>query len=517
MTGRFYSAHRIRASMVAFAIGKGISAPLSFLLILLLAAMMSRTEYASYIATVAVLEIGFVLGTLGIDWVTQTVIAGIRVRGNAAQLRHAVLLLGVLPTVPYLFLAGALWQFAPQLSSALGGVATVEVLRLYAVVLAIEGPTRMLRDSLMAVLLLQRTAQVSQVLRVLVTFSIVAAMALTGTPIEALDVARAEILAASVSLVAAVAAVAWFLWSERPRRRMTDDIGAWVGWGSVKFASHAYGSLLMMLLVGTDMMTALIARYLGADATAAFGFVVRLVETARRYLPMDMFWGVLRPAAIGRHADSGRDMRGLMRDVNRMVEANLLVVGAGLAVALAVGDGLVSILSKGNVEVPALLLVSLVPVLATHTARRAVELVAYVCHRSADFVRASMVSMLAPPAIAVALLTTGLVHAAPLAVLAVDVLFIGVTMAAMSRAGYPVAFNRERWLRLAAAAAAGGLAGAATQAAVPGAIGTGIAIASGLCVYGLLIMGLRVVNHEDRAWLASILKRRGRGHGRADA
>jgi hypothetical protein len=510
MSGHHYSARRIRASMIAFAIGKGISAPLSFLLILVLAAVMSRTEYASYIATVAVLEISVVLGTLGIEWVTQTVLAGIRVRGNAAQLRHAVLLLGVLPVVPYVFLAGALWQFAPQLSAALGGVATTEVLRLYAVVLAIEGPTRMLRDSLMAVLLLQRTAQVSQVLRVVVTFSIVAGMALAGTPIEAVDVARAEIIAASVAMASAVAAVAWFLWTERPRHWMDDRIGAWVGWRSVKFASHAYGSLLMMLLVGADMMTALVARYLGAEATAAFGFVVRLVETARRYLPMDMFWGVLRPAAIGRYEGNGRDMRVLMRDVNRMVEANLLTVGAGLTLALSAGDGVVNVLSKGNVDVPPLLLLALMPLLATHTLRRAVELVAYTRGRSADFVRASMISLLAPPAIIAALLTTGLVHAAPLAVLVVDVLFISVTMAAMSRAGHAVTFNRERWARLAVAVALGSLAGAAVQALVPGLAGAGIALAVALCVYGVFVLRLRVVDHEDRAWLASMLKRRSR-------
>jgi hypothetical protein len=34
-------------------------------------------------------------------------------------------------------------------------------------------------------------------------------------------------------------------------------------------------------------------------------------------------------------------------------------------------------------------------------------------------------------------------------------------------------------------------------------------------VYGFLVVRLRVVDHEDRAWLASILRQRGRG--RADA
>jgi hypothetical protein len=48
---------------------------------------------------------------------------------------------------------------------------------------------------------------------------------------------------------------------------------------------------------------------------------------------------------------------------------------------------------------------------------------------------------------------------------------------------------------------------------VPGSVGTGIALAVGLCVYGALVAGLRVVDHEDRAWLAAVLKNR--GHGRA--
>lgn len=496
--------------MVAFAVGKGIGAPLSFLLILVLAAAMSRAEYASYIATIAVLEIGVVLGTLGIDWMTQTVLARIRVRGNAAQLRHAVLLLGLLPVFPYLMLAGALWQFAPQLSTMLGGVAGVEVLRLYAVVLAIEGPTRMLRDSLMSVLLLQRTAQVSQVLRTAVTFSLVAAMVLAGIEIEAADVARAEIVAASISLLASVAALVRFLWNERPRRRMDDRIGDWVGVESVRFAGHAYGSMLMMQMVGADMMTMLVARYLGVDATAAFGFVVRLVETGRRFLPMDLFWGVLRPAAIGRHGDSGGDMRTLMQDVNRMVEANLLAVGAGLVVALSIGDDLVHLLSKEAVAVPALLLVSLLPLQASLTVRRGVELVAYVRERSGDFARASTVSLLAPPAIVLALLATGLPHVAPLAVLAVDVLFIAATMNALSRAGHPLAFNLDRWVRLSCAIVVAGLVGTLARAAVPGTVGIGLALGSSLCVFGVLVARLRVVDHEDRAWLATILSSRGR-------
>jgi hypothetical protein len=493
--------------MIAFAIGKSISAPLSFVLILILAAIMSRAEYASYVATIAILEIGIVLGSFGVEWVTQTALAGIRVRGNAAQLRHAVLLLGVLPVTPYLLLAGALWQFAPYLSDGMSGVASVEVLRLYALVLAIEGPTRILRDSLMAALLLQRSAQVSQVLRVLVVFLFVVAASVDGSPINAVDVARAEINAALVSLATVLIAILHFLIVERPLHRMDNSIDQWVGWHSVRFAGHAYGSIVMMLLIGTDVMTALVARYLGVDATAAFGFVVRLVETARRYLPTDMFWGVLRPAAIGRYEDKGRDPSPLLIDCNRMVEANFLVVGIGLSIALAAGDDLVRILARGNVDPPTLLLAALLPILATHSLRRGVELFAYVRGRSALFVRAALTCLIAPIIAAASLSTIGTAHGAPLALLITDSVFIGLAIFGLRRRGEPIAFNVGRWLRLSGAIAAAGALGFVLGATVPGTLGTWFACAVAAVGYAGMVWALRVVDPADRKWAASLLSR----------
>jgi len=509
MTPRPYSSARIRSSLIAFAIGKGISAPLSFVLILVLASAMSRGEYANYVAAIALLEIGIVLGTLGVEWVIQTVVAAVLVRGNAAQLRRAVLTLGALPFVPYTLLAAALWRFAPEVSTALGGVATLEVIRLYALLLALEGPTRILRDALMATMLLQRTAQVSTVLRVGVTFGLAAVPALLGRPVAAADVARAEIAAACVALGAVLVSLAVHLVRQRPRDAMDASIGRWLGWRTLRFAGHAYGSLLMMFLLGTDLMTALVARYMGVDATAAFGFVVRLMETARRHLPMDLFWGVLRPAAIGRYEGNGRDVGLLMRDCHRMVDANLLVVAAGLAVAIAAGDGLVGLLSKGNVHSPALLLALTLPLLASHTVRRTVELVAYARNRSGVFARAALASLAAPPLTALLLARTGTVQAAPLAVLVVDLLFVSLALAGLRAAGEPIRFAPRRWARLAAAVAAGGVAGALVARGVPaGTHGVVAAAAAALAAFGLAVAALGVIGADDRSWLVSLVRTR---------
>jgi hypothetical protein len=116
-----YSGAQIRASLVAYSIGKAISAPLSLLLILLLASVMQRSEYAGYIAATAVLEICVVLGCFGVEWVMQTALAAIRVHGNGLQLRRAVFRLGAVPFLTYGLLGTALWVQAPLVSELLGG------------------------------------------------------------------------------------------------------------------------------------------------------------------------------------------------------------------------------------------------------------------------------------------------------------------------------------------------------------------------------------------------------------
>jgi hypothetical protein len=506
-----FSTSRVRGSMRAFAIGKAISAPLTFLLVLVLAAVMSREEYASYVAAVAVLEIAVVLGTVGLDWVLQTTIAGVVVRGNAAQLVHAMLLLGLLPAVPYVLLAAALWQFAPLIDAAMGGVVTVEVLRLYAAVLLVEGPTRMLRDQMLGALLMQRVCQLAQIVRIVVLFGAVAALAMLDLEVRAATVAHAELAAACASLGVALAGFVVRLRRAWPHGAMSDALGAWLGWRSARFAANAYGSFVLMLPLGTEVMTAIVARYLGADATAAFGFVARLMEIARRYLPMDMFYSVLRPAAIGRY-ESGSDGAGFTRlvtDVDRMVGANLIVVGLGTAVALAAGDALVSLLSRGNVESPALLLPALLALLATHSIRRGVELVAYVVGQSGVFARAALSSLAAPVLMVLVLTGTQQVQLATVAVVLVDLAYSGIAILGLRRAGWPVAFKYRRWLAVASATGLAGAAGALVAAQLPGLAGTVGAIAAALLAFAAACAALGVVDEAERSWVRSLLRSRG--------
>ncbi len=502
-----YSTARIKSSIKAFALGKAISAPLTFLLILLLAAVMPRPEYAAYVAGAAMLEIGIVLGTCGMDWFIQTSLTRINVNGSRRQLRHAIGWLNVIVIVPYLLLATGGWLFSGPLSAAMSGVVSPRVLELYALVLVIEGPTRMLRDQMLSALLRQRAVQVSQIVRTVIVLGGVLAMMAMSHEIDATHIASLEIAASIFALVIAACALIDLVLKQRSRPNASADLSAWFNRRSYRLAASAYGSFLLMMLTGTELTTALVARYLGADATAAFGFVCKLMETSRKYLPMDMFYGVLRPATIGRYEGAGRDFKVLMGDVNRMLDANLIVLAAGLTVAMAAGDMIVGLLSNHNVVSPPWLFATLLLLLIGHSVRRGIELLCYTAGQSGAYLRGAFSCLLIPPMLITLMPLVGHPHVAPLIVCVVDVIFVAIVIHALRSAGLPVHLDLSRWARLTLsmllAGALGWLAGQAlpAPAALPAAI-----VLSTLLFCGL-VYGLKVVDVQDLNWARSLTRR----------
>lgn len=506
-SGGRYSNSRIKSSIKAFALGKAVSAPLTFLLILVLAAVMPRAEYASYVAATAALEIGIIAGMLGMDWFIQTALTRINVGGSRPQLRRAILLMIGISTLPYLLLGAAGWLLADALSSALSGVVSPQVLRIYAVVLMVEGPTRMMRDQMLSALLKQRAVQVSQILRTAVLLGGVSIMLFFDHPITAVQAATFELVAAIVAATVAICALAEVLLALPSRPGVREDLGAWFNPASYRLAASAYGSFMLMLMTGTEVTTALIARYLGVDATAAFGFVARLMETSKKYLPMDMFYGVVRPATIGRYESAGRDFKLLMADVNRMLDANLVVLGLGLAVAIGAGDSLVSVMSNHNVDPPRWLFAVLLLLLIGHSVRRGIELLCYTVGSSTIYLRGAFSCLLIPPLLVVLLPSVGVPHVAALAVCVVDVIFVGIVVAGLRKAGMPVRFGLGRWLRLLLCTALAGGLGWSIGTHWPGMLGMVASILATVLAYPLLVFATRTYRGEDLEWTRSLIRR----------
>lgn len=502
-----YSNSRIKSSIKAFALGKAVSAPLTFLLILVLAAVMPRTEYAAYVAATAALEIGVIAGMLGMDWFIQTALTRINVGGSRGQLKRAMLLMVLFSSLPYLILGALGWWFSDALSAALSGVVPPQVLKLYAVVLMIEGPTRMMRDQMLSALLKQRAVQVSQILRTAILLGGVGLMTLSGQPITATQVAIFELVAAIVAMTVAVCALVEILLGLQTQPGAREELGAWFNPSSYRLAASAYGSFMLMLMTGTEVTTALIARYLGADATAAFGFVARLMETSKKYLPMDMFYGVVRPATIGRYESAGRDFKLLMADVNRMLDANLVVLGLGLAIAIGAGDSLVRVMSNHNVEPPLWLFATLLLLLIGHSVRRGIELLCYTVGSSTTYLRGALSCLLIPPLLVTLLPLLGVPHVAALCVCVVDVIFVGIVVAGLRKSGMPVRFDLSRWLRLLICTVAAGALGWWVTEHWSGTVGMVASILVTVLAYPVLVFVTRTYRGEDLEWTRSLIRR----------
>ncbi|MEZ5728841.1 MAG: hypothetical protein R3E48_13075 [Burkholderiaceae bacterium] len=291
MTGAdAYSISRIRRSIKAFAIGKVASATATFALLFALAAIMTQLEYASYIGATAVVDLGLSVGSLGLQWVANTTVPRIRVGGTVTQLKRAILALAAVQSLPYMLIGLVVYMVAPTISGLLGGVSGAEAIAMYGIVLAVEGLSRLFREQMLALLLLQGITQLVQLLRMLVVLAAVWAVHAGGTDVTAVHVAQAEIFAsASTGLIAAAV-----LWAQLAKLPSTPgeraDLSEWINVReSAKLAINAHGSFLLLMAFSTEVITTLVARLLGAEATALFGFASRLLNQVRKYLPSG-FW-----------------------------------------------------------------------------------------------------------------------------------------------------------------------------------------------------------------------------------
>ena len=497
MSNSTYSNRNIRDSLRAFALGKVLTAPGSILLVFLYATFMAREQYAAYVAATAVLEVSMSLGTCGIDWLTQTVIPSIRVKGTNAQLRAAVRRLIGLQVIPYCLLGIGILVLAPWLSRMLSGVVPAEVLRIYGVVVAVEGVSRLLRDQILGALMMQRMVQLLQIFRLVLMLGGLCALHFLGPGVTAWHVAFLELSASVGTVLIAGVALAHHLRSAAGVPGDDRNIGAWFGRGSVRFAFNAYCSFLLSICIGTELATGLVARYLGADATAQFGFATRLVEQVRRFLPLDLVWVVIRPALIGRFERQGRNFAVLSNDVGLILRANLLLLGIAAVVFIGAGSELVLVFTHGNIHLMPFLLASLLPLVLGHTLRRSLELMTYLIGRSNLFLYGSLATIAAPLLLLTYLDVFKSLYLVGVAIGVAELLCSVIVFAGLARSGHPVQVTPSVWLKLIGIVLACGAVGMFSVRQIPGPAGVVSAVVAAVALYLAGIVIGRIVSRTD--------------------
>ena len=437
--GGHYSLRNIRRSAGHFLLGKAGSAALTFTAFALTARLLGTGQYGTYAALLAAVELALSLSTLGMDWATGRFLPEYRVRAGRAQLARFVAATGGLQAGVLLLAALGLALGAEALAARVG-LADAVLLQLYAAVLATEGIARVLRDQMLGLLLAQRAAQVATVARGAVLVALLlAAPLLDGVAASALRYAVvAELAAAGAGLLLGAAALVRIVRHHAPDPAPAGT-PAWQppSWRRVAaIARDAYASMLLLIPAGGAVLTLTLGAIAGAQAAGAFGFVRGLTEQVRRFLPIELFLGLIRPGIVSRYAQH-RDFAALNRQIALVFAVSVLAALPVLALLMAQAPLVARFIGGASFAEagPLLAVWSVSLLLFTH--RRALEVVANTAERSAACIVGSAVLALSPLAMAALLWAGAPVPVALAAPLLADLGFSGVVAWLLHRASLP--------------------------------------------------------------------------------
>lgn len=437
--GGHYSLRNIRRSAGHFLLGKAGSAALTFTAFALTARLLGTSAYGTYASLLAAVELGLSLSTLGMDWATGRFLPEYRVRASRPQLARFIAATGGLQAAVLLLAAFGLALGADALAARMG-LADAVPLRLYAAVLATEGTARVLRDQMLGLLLAQRAVQLATVARgallVLLLLAAPLAAGAVGSPLR--WVALAELAAAGAGLLVGGTALLRIV-----RHHVPDPAPAgapaWQppSWRRVAAISRdAYASMLLLIPAGGAVLTLTLSAMAGAPAAGAFGFVRGLTEQVRRFLPIELFLGLIRPGIVSRYAQH-RDFAALNRQIALVFAVSVLAALPVLALLMAQAPLVARFIGGASFAEagPLLAVWSVSLLLFTH--RRALEVVANTAERSAACIVGSAVLAFSPLAMAALLWAGAPVPAALAAPLLADLGFSGVVAWLLHRASLP--------------------------------------------------------------------------------
>jgi len=348
--GSAYSRQRTISNAKVFVLGKAVSALLTIAWLGWLLRLLELRDYAVYVAAMACLEAGIALSSLGVEWlllryVPEYVTHGARqLLGPLIVKVLSVRVLGVLLAIAASGLALQFWEGPAALANAGVGLCL-------ALLLLSEACMRLLRDNSLESVGKQGFTQLGIVLR---NSLLLLGVFLCGAEPGGMDVQRilwVELSASAVTLVYSAWALAHVL--RTLPARADSEAAAWVpptfahafkmGWNNylsslISFPLSLQALVLMVSSVGS-----------GAQSVATFGFMVRVLEIMRGYLPALMLMNVLRPRFIGLYARN-QNLVAVAREAGLASRLSVLTVAPLVGILAVYGNTLLSLASSGKID-----------------------------------------------------------------------------------------------------------------------------------------------------------------------
>lgn len=360
-----YSRQKTLGNARAFLVGKILSAVTTVAWLGVAVRSLNLQGYADYVSAVAAMETGIVLSAAGMDWMVLRYVPEFVVQSGRRELGRFMLKALVARTIAAIVVVAV-----GAAMMTLGGNLAPNALREHAPWIAVliisESCMRLLRDNAMESLGEQRLTQAGVILRTASLIGLVwSASAMTGQ-----QSARSVLL---LELAASVGTLIYAVWALRRGLRKMPDAPTRSVLGSdnwqpptisaaFRMGWNNYISTLVSYPLSMQAMTLLVSIYAGTATVATFGFVGRLFDITRGYVPALMLMSVLRPRFIGMYA-LNKDFGKLASEAALASRISALTVAPLIGMILLYGDRIIEQLSGGHITAGHLALAALVSTL----------------------------------------------------------------------------------------------------------------------------------------------------------
>lgn len=336
-----YSNTAIKKSLKYFVLGKGIGALIGVGWLLLLVRALSKSEYGIYVGLVAYLELFVVLSNFGLVPISERYVPEWKTKNQIGKLKGLILFLfkARLLTVCVIALTAAI--ITHLFSEQLGMTQYATTLIIFQIVVACESFARFI-ETIFDSLMLQGRAQISLFSRTGTRLLLLIFLLTKQADINLSTWVIYEAVAYAIGLLVTITILGFTYHSLGNASPIEPDRNA-----KIKFGLPIYGSHVLGVITGIDVIKLLAIRVLGAEATAVFGFCASLAWMMQRYLPSFLLVGLIRPlivaAAVSRNGHEKLD-----RITSIVIKLNAMIIGCGLALSLVLGDEIVMSLSGGK-------------------------------------------------------------------------------------------------------------------------------------------------------------------------
>ena len=416
----YYSAGRVRRSLMHFLLGRGITAVASIIVPILLVRELSVTDYAGYTAFSGLLMAVLTLSNGGLDRVIFRYFPQLRVSDAEQELRVFCWRLVALRSVLLVACLAGLWTVYPFLASRLSLPPNEVLLPAFAIYSAMFGISTHLSRSLQA-LLLQREATIGLAIEWIGKLAVLVAWLMVFNRIGLVQVLWIQ----AVCIGLGAGFMLWRLRVHLSRRVDATSAGGVLDYLQVlRLGWHNYMRTLTAFHTSVEAQRLACAYFLPGLPTATFGFASAVTAILSRHLPAKLLLGLIEPTIMARYSEA-RDFERVTHLVSIVLKVNLFILIPATVWVVLSGRPLVELITGGKYGQSVWLFGGLMLVLMVNSHYQILQLITNAIEKSNLLFYSNLYSLLLVPVVLIGVKTMGLAG-----------LVIGVLMVVLTRDVY---------------------------------------------------------------------------------